>query len=187
MTAQQVEGEEWRAIPGFAGYEVSNLGRVRSYRAHGGNRGGRMVAEPRMKTTRRHGNGYLFVVLQADLGKARPQAVHTLVASAFLGPRPEGFQVAHADGDKMNARLDNLRYATPRENAQDKQRHGTTCRGESDGNSKLTASQVRQIIAHCQAGQRQKDVAQLFGISQSQVSNIVRGASWSHLNLGRAA
>ena len=182
------QGEEWRAIPGYEGYEVSNLGRVRSFRIHGGRRSGQLQATPRMKTTRAHGNGYLFVVLQREPGKSRPTAVHALVAAAFLGPRPKGHQVAHSDGDRMNARLDNLRYATPRENAQDKHRHGTTSRGEAGGNHKLTDPEVRQIFAlYHRAGWLQKDLAKSFGISQSQVSNIIRSASWSHLNLGEAS
>jgi hypothetical protein len=175
--------EEWRAVPGHEGYEVSNLGRVRSYRAHGGNRGGRQVKTPRIKTTRRHNTGYSSVVLQAELGRSQAYSVHVLVAAAFLGPRPEGYQVAHFDGDKMNARLDNLRYATPVENAQDKHRHGTTCHGEAGGNTKLTTAQVQEIVARYGAGELQRELAARFGISQSQVSNIVRRASWSHLNL----
>lgn len=179
--------EEWRAIPGCDGYEVSDLGRVRSYRAHGGNRGGRMVAAPRLKTTRRHNTGYLSVVLQAELGRSQAYPVHVLVAAAFLGPRPDRMQVAHRDGDKMNARLDNLRYATARENAQDKHLHGTTSRGEMNGNRKLTQDQVQQIVTQYRGGDLQKTLAVAFGISQSQVSNIVRGASWSHLRAGGAA
>jgi hypothetical protein len=182
-----IYNEEWRAVPGHDGYEVSNLGRVRSYRAHGGNRGGRLLDQPHMKATRRHNTGYLSVVLQVGLNKSQPYPVHILVASAFLGPRPEGLHVAHADGDKMNARLDNLRYATALENAQDKHRHGTTCRGETNTRAKITAAEVQRIIAAYATGQLQKDIAKEFGISQSQVSNIVRGAQWSHLGAERAS
>lgn len=181
------QGEEWRAIAGYRGYEVSSFGRVRSYRIHGGARSGQLMETPRMKATRRHNHGYLVVVLQDEPGRSRPTPVHVLVAAAFLGPRPEGHQVAHWDGDKLNAKLDNLRYATPRENAQDKHRHGTTCYGEAGGNHKLTDPEVRQIFAlYHREGWLQKDLAKSFGISQSQVSNIVRAASWTHLGLGEA-
>lgn len=181
--------EQWRAIPGHYGYEVSDLGRVRSYRAHGGNRSGeRLLDTPRIKAVHRHrGTGYLSVVLQGEPGRSHRRPVHALVAAAFLGPRPEGFQVAHADGDKMNARLDNLRYATPVENAQDKHRHGTTCRGETGGNSKLSEAQVREIRRRYQTGEFQISIAESYGISQSQVSNIVRAASWSHLDAETAS
>lgn len=180
--------EEWRPIPGHDGYEVSNLGRVRSYRAHGGNSGGRRIAEPRLKVTSRHKpTGYLSVVLQAELGRSQRYAVHVLVAQAFLGPRPAGYQVAHADGDKMNARRENLRYATAVENAQDKVGHGTVPVGQRNGNHKLTEGEVRELVARYRVGARQVDLADAFGISQSQVSNLVRRACWSHLNLTETA
>lgn len=175
--------EEWRAIPGHDGYEVSDLGRVRSYRAHGGNRGGRLIETPRMKATRRHSTGYLTVVLQRGLGKSRPVAVHVLVAAAFLGPRPVGHQIAHKDGDKLNARLDNLRYATAIENAKDKVTHGTDPIGERNGNRRLTEPQVREIIARYRAGELQRELALAFGISQSQVSNVVRRERWPHVEV----
>lgn len=175
------QGEAWRPIPGFEGYEVSNLGRVRSFRRHGG-RGRGLVKTPRIKKTHPGANGYLCVTLQKpDGNRCNKYAVHVLVAAAFMGPRPEGMQVAHGDGDRQNARLDNLRYATALENAQDKHRHGTTCRGESDGNSKLTEAQVRDIRARYRAGETQPSLAKLFGISSSQVSNIIRAASWAHV------
>lgn len=178
------QGEAWKAIPGFEGYEVSDLGRVRSFRRHGG-RGRAITDSPRLKKTRPGSNGYLCVNLQKPDGNGcNKYAVHVLVATAFLGPRPDGMQVAHADGDRGNARLDNLRYATALENANDKHIHGTTSRGEAGGNSKLTEVQVLELRFRHDLGESQPDLAARFGISTSQVSNIVRGASWSHLRAG---
>ena len=90
-------------------------------------------------------------------------------------------QVAHWDGDRTNPRLGNLRYATPLDNAADKHRHRTTARGVGNGMHKVTDDEIREIIAHYSAGEIQVRIAERYGISQSQVSNIVRGAAWSHI------
>jgi hypothetical protein len=55
--------------------------------------------------------------------------VHHLVLEAFVGPRPAGHEAAHGDGDKTNNALANLRWATPKENAADRYRHGTVLFG----------------------------------------------------------
>lgn len=66
--------------------------------------------------------------------------VHTLVAAAFLGPRPEGMQVRHADGDRTNNTLGNLCYGTPKDNMQDAISHGTHC------------SLIHALKTHCKNG-----------------------------------
>lgn len=168
--------EVWKTIPGYSeDYEVSDLGRVRSYRAHGGKR---RKEVPHLLTVKPNLHGYLMVGLQVAK-KQRHVNVHTLVAAAFIGPRPDGYEVAHFDGDRSNGRLENLRYATRLENAADKTRHGTMARHEANGRAKLTVAQVAQIRDRYGAGEFQASLAEAFGISQSQVSNIVRGAHWS--------
>lgn len=175
------QGESWRPIPGFEGYEVSDLGRIRSFRRHGG-KGCGLVDTPRIKKTHAGAAGYLCVTLQKPGGnRCSKYAVHTLVAAAFLGPRPEGLQVAHADGDRLNARLDNLRYATAIENAEDKRRHGTDTPGERNGMHKLTDRDVRDIRQLRAGGALQRELAEKFGVSISAIQFVLNGQHWSHV------
>lgn len=114
--------EEWRPVVGFPDYRVSSEGRVVSLRKWRGQAG------PRLLRTHPNGFGYPVVQLYGCDGTHRNRVarlVHTLVATAFLGPRPEGMEVCHFDGDPANPRLSNLRYDTPVANARDKVRHGT--------------------------------------------------------------
>lgn len=73
-------------------------------------------------------------VLIGPGGGRLTRKVHRLVCEAFHGPRPEGKQcVAHRDGDTENNRPHNVYWATYLENAADRDRHGTTAKGESSG------------------------------------------------------
>jgi hypothetical protein len=117
--------ETWRPIAGRPGYEVSNLGRVRSVDRVARRRQHGRIEDVRYKGVMLKlsptGNGYLNV----SLGRNQSARVHSLVLKAFVGPRPDGYQAAHADGDRANNALRNLRWASPAENAADKYKHGT--------------------------------------------------------------
>jgi hypothetical protein len=65
------------------------------------------------------------VTLMAPGRKLQFRKVHQLLAEAFLGPRPEGMEVCHGDGNLMNCTLENLRYDTRGGNERDKRLHGT--------------------------------------------------------------
>lgn len=41
---------------------------------------------------------------------------HILVAIAWIGPRPKGFELDHKDGNIRNCAVSNLEYVTPDEN-----------------------------------------------------------------------
>lgn len=57
-------------------------------------------------------------------GKVKKVSVHSLVAEAFIGPRPDGEVVRHLDGDSQNNCAENLAYGSTHENALDQVRQG---------------------------------------------------------------
>jgi hypothetical protein len=111
------EQEEWRPLIGYeATHEVSNMGRLRSVdrtieTTLGPRRlRGKVLATflgPYEQTT---------ITIDRKVGLVR---VHVAVAAAFIGPRPEGAEVCHNDGDRANNAATNLRYDTHTANCQD--------------------------------------------------------------------
>lgn len=157
-------GETWKpvAADGFGRfYEVSDLGRVRSTGKH--KRGGWSKSPRILKQF--NVRGYRVLELSAGQGAARNWQVHILVLEAFVGPRPEGHQTRHLNGDPSDNRLCNLRWGTPAENVADCFRHGTRIR-------KLSEAQAQEIRA---STERTKDLAAKFGISRDYVREIRRG------------
>lgn len=60
-------------------------------------------------------NGYYVVNLNKN-GKYHQRYVHSLVAEAFFGERPNRYTVNHIDGNKLNNHISNLDYCTYLEN-----------------------------------------------------------------------
>jgi hypothetical protein len=116
MAVMHATAEEWRPIPGIEYYEVSDLGHVRSWRAHN------HWPIPHLLSTPIR-DRYPKVTLWIG-GRITTRSVHGLVMLAFVGPRPPGMEVRHLDGDPTHSSLDNLVYGTGSENTKDVLRHG---------------------------------------------------------------
>lgn len=150
-----IPSERWLPIPGHDGYEVSDLGHVRSL--------SRMIHTKDGRTYRLRGrslrtwpeHGYPVV----RLGAGRQWGVHRLVLLAFVGPCPDDMEALHANGDPSDSRLVNLRWGTAVENMADKLRHGTnheatkrSCpRGHPLTPPNLVPSNLRQGNRACRA------------------------------------
>lgn len=102
--------------------------------------------------------------------------IHRLVAMMFLPERPSGqHEIRHLDGNKANNCASNLAWGTRKENAEDRDRHGMTSRGERNGASKITRTDADRINS---ASGSQRQIAAEYGISQRTVGKIKRGESW---------
>jgi hypothetical protein len=169
----QAPQEVWRPVVGHESfYDVSNLGRVRS----------RWGAAPLVLRATRGPNGYVGVNLCDGRGRKRI-SVHTLVAAAFIGPRPHGHEVSHANGDRSDNAAENLCYESHQANCLRRAAHGTAFRpkGERHHNAKLDDAKVRAIFELHAAGRLQREIAAEVGVTQSNISRVLSGVQWSHL------
>lgn len=110
-----LDGEIWKDVVGYEGkYKVSNFGRVFSLtrvRNNGGN-----IYKGRMLKPEKGRRNYYSVALLDGYGKGKRIQIHRLVAKAFIPNLSNKPQVDHIDGNPSNNRVENLRWATAKEN-----------------------------------------------------------------------
>lgn len=163
--------EEWRVIPDWPDYAVSSLGQVKRVVACEAK--GRRLEYPvgRIAQCSTKHNGYLIVNLLRN-GLKKKAYVHRLVAHAFLGECPVGYQVNHRDGVKTHNVRSNLEYVTRLQQMAHAVKHELVW-------SKLSWAMVDLLRTLWQTGRyTQGELGQRFGVDHSQVSNIVRGKCW---------
>jgi hypothetical protein len=177
--------EIWRPIPGLEGfYEANSVGRVRSCArdVRMKSKRGAWATRPvpsKVLSPQPTNSGYLLVMLSVR-GARQARTVHSLVAAAFLGPRPAGMDVAHADGTRTNNAPSNLRYATRAENHADKRAHGTAAYGSRIKQAKLTEAVIPAVRAL--QGSTTSDVAAFeYGVTRRTIERCWARQSWAHV------
>lgn len=154
---------EWRRVPGFPEYEVSNTGLIRSYKWK--NRG---PDAPHTLRPMERSDGRQTVILRRNK-KNHSYGVGRLILLAFVGPCPDGCETCHNDGNPANNYLDNLRWDTHLANMADAKRHGTL-------NCRLTFSQAEEIrneYSHNSTTLRK--LAEKYSVSHNTIHLIVMG------------
>ena len=183
--------ETWKDIPDYPYHQASNLGRIRSKTriAKRLGRGGiendmliksRIMKQHPLKVKTPKNPTALTLRLKNKSGKWDTVYAHHIVLSAFVGPKPDGFECCHFDGDPFNNKLENLRWGTPKENRADAIRHGThyyfkpKC-GEKNPRSKLTNKQIIEIM-RSPWGKRGigSAMAKRFGVGNSAIYEVRR-------------
>ena len=148
--------EIWRNIEGYEGlYQVSNKGRVKSLKY-----GKERVLRPGINS-----RGYYCIILCND-GVSKQFQLHRLVAQAFV-PNPENKpQVNHKDEKKSNNCIENLEWATAKENIN----YGT--HNERISRKILQYSKSGEFIREWQSA---REVERLLGINNSNIIQCCKG------------
>lgn len=169
------EGESWTPsyIPGF---DVSNFGRVRSHVwwRSGKTKPGRAYL-PMLRHPTRNKDGHLCLGVHIE-GVHSTHFVHTLVCTAFHGPRPHPELVCrHLDGNPENNRPENLVWGTHEENVADTIKHGRHRTGAASACAALTGIDVAHILASSATGTA---LAEELNVSQATISRVRNGVRY---------
>ena len=114
---------------------------------------------------------------RAHMKRGKPSRI---MCELVHGPVPTStHHAAHSCGKANNGCVNprHLRWATPAENAADKEQHGTVSRGVKYYAAKFTNDDIRRI--RFLAGKvRGRDLAAEYGVSVSNISAVQTGKSW---------
>lgn len=158
-----VSSVEWRVVPSFPDYEASSDGRIRRIST-----GHQLCLLDR--------DGYLRANIFHEKRRLKVEA-HILVCEAFHGPRPEGCEVCHNDGNGRNNAPGNLRWATHLENCIDTARHEAE-KGTPLWRRRITWDDVFEIRERRAAGEPIRSITKDFPISRTHVRRIIRNEVW---------
>ncbi len=169
---------EWRDVVGAEGfYEVSDDGQVRSTPRRG--RAGRVLKQNLVKMT--NDERYYVSMSLGSKESVVNKAVAPIVATAFHGPKPDGMECCHIDGNGLNNHASNLMWGTHTENMAHTKLHGTNRPGSKSHLSKLTEQQVIEIRARRINGENTKDLALEFKVTRNNIQAIIARRSWNHI------
>lgn len=166
-------------------YEVSNYGRVKRWNI----KNNEWVIQKLSNV-----NGYAYFSFRTDVeitGKKRiTKSIHRIIAEEFIPqPSEEHNNVIHADFNKANNHVNNLKWATRSEMFTHSRKSPRTAiaiekrKGEIT-NSKLTETQVMRLKKKLQRGKSPLyKIAKEFGITHTQLNRIRRGENWAHVKV----
>lgn len=171
-----LEDEEWREIPFSKGkYMISSYGRVKSF--HLNKSEGKIIKQFQTK-------GFSIVNLRID-NKSKTYYTHKLVAEVFIEKKGKEYTIAsHIDGKIRNNHYKNLVWQTKEEhykNVISKLQIRNKGRKGIITNSKLNPNDVAMIKGLLEKGIKQKVIAEMFCVSQMQITRIKKGCNWSNV------
>lgn len=170
--------EQWRPVFDrrgrvVSGYQVSSLGRIRTYWTGGPHAS--LVTKPTLRKasySKRNGKPTKTLVVCMRVGRRRYDTfqVDVLVGIAFIGPRPRGCVLDHINGVPDDNRARNLRWVTRSESSLN-----AVSRTPRRPLAKLTPAKVRAIRASKLTA---PVLAAKYGVEKKAIYNIKWGVTW---------
>lgn len=161
-----------KEINGYSGYFINEFGEVYSNNKY--------LELHKLKPQINH-KGYIRYNLCKN-GKNKLVMAHRLVAEHFLLDFNKELQVNHKDGNKLNNHHTNLECVNCSENL----KHAYSLnlinkQGERHNQSKLKNEDIINIRKLGKEGKSKVEIAKLFSLHPSTVSNIINRRIWKHI------
>ena len=158
---------DWAPIRHIPDYVVSSAGCVMSYKY-----GDWRELNPYIGK-----NGYAYVNLRRD-GQTVRYYIHRLVAEAFILNPENKPAVNHINGDKLDNRVENLKWVTYQENSIHAFEHGLSRMPDKDITIEANRTPVRAISLH--TGEvmdfySQAEAAEALDITRPHINKVLKG------------
>lgn len=158
--------ELWKPLLEYKGIEVSSIGRVRKS-------ANKRRKERILTIFPKDRDGYYRCSVQRLDGSWTSQPVHRLVAKAFILNKYNKSSVNHINGNRIDNRVENLEWVTPRENVIHSFHYGARKKLKMvPKNTLLTDFQIEQIDKLRQL-YTVKQISKLFNIEYQSLKNII--------------
>lgn len=93
----------------------------------------------------------------------------------------EGISILHTCDTPACINPKHLFAGTQADNMRDRQEKGRQPKGSAHGRAMLTEEDILEIRLRTSHGEYQREVAKLFGVSKTTVSEIVSRKHWGHI------
>lgn len=131
--------------------------------------------EPTSHKPKHDGRYFQIGVMDEKTKEIKPTLMHRYVYETLVESIPEGYIVRHTCDNVLCVNPEHLKMGTHQDNSNDMVERGRVARGEKVASSKLTDQEVDEIRdLYNNTSYTQNDIGNFYGVSQRQISNIVR-------------
>ena len=111
----------------------------------------------------------------------RKTSAHRVAYEIAIGIIPQGNIVCHTCDNPLCCNPNHLFLGTHKTNAEDRNRKGRQASGSSNGKTKLTVDEVKEIKSRLQNGESAMNISKSYNVHNYTIGNIKRGITWRNI------